>query len=82
MARTSAAWVLGIVAIMTGLVGALLLTVIDPVMQAVFASSLWTADTTTGQNILTWTRDVWTYWPVFILLGILDLVWIETRQPT
>lgn len=81
MARTSAAWVLGIVSVLAGLVGALLLTVLDPVAQALFDSGLWTADTSTGANILTWGRDVWTFWPAFILLGIMVLVWVETRQP-
>lgn len=80
MARTSAAWALAIVAVVTGLVGSLLLTVMDPVMQAWFGSAMWSADTTTGSNILTWAHDTWTYWAVFILLGIMVMVWIETRQ--
>lgn len=82
MVGSSAAWKLAIVAPLTGLVGSLLLTVVDPVMQAWFDSGIWTADTTTGSNLLTWAQDSWTYWAVAILLGIMVMVWVETRQPT
>ena len=82
MARTSAAFVLTILAVLAGLVGTLLLTVTDPVMQALFGSQLWVADTAMGSDLLTWQMNVWTYWPAFILFGIMILVWVETRQPT
>jgi len=77
----SAAWVLAIVAVVTFIIGALLLTAIDPVMQALFDSSLWVSSTADGTNALTWQQDLWAFFPVAILITILLLVWIRTRQP-
>lgn len=80
MARGSAAWVVAIVAVMTGLVGALILTVLDPVAQALFASSMFNSSTTYGSDALSWQQDAWTYWPAFILVGITVTVWVRTRR--
>lgn len=81
MARGSAAWALAIVAVATALVGSLLLTVADPVMQALFASATYSSTTTFGSDLLSWQQDAWTFWPVIILLGIMVMVWVETRRP-
>lgn len=81
MVDTSAAWVLGVLVVVAGLVGALLLTVTDPVMQELFASSMWDASTTTGSDTLRWQKTAWTKWPVMILIGLMLTVWIKTRQP-
>lgn len=81
MPGTSAAWVLGIVSVVTGVIGSLLLTVIDPVIQAFFASPSWTSSTTYGSDLLGWLESSWALWPALILFGIMFLVWIETRQP-
>lgn len=78
----SAAWVLAIVAVLTFIIGALMLTVVDPVMQALFDSTLWSSSTQYGTQTLGWVQDLWLYFPVFILITILLLVWIRTRQPT
>lgn len=78
----SAAWVLAIVAVLVFIIGALLLTVIDPVMQTLFDSSLWSSSTPYGTDALNWMQDLWAFFPVAILITILLLVWIRTRQPT
>lgn len=80
MAR-SAAYVLAIVALTAGLIGALILTVMDPIAQHLFASSLYDSSTSYGTDALSWQQDAWTYWPAFILFGIMLLVWIVTRRP-
>lgn len=82
MARGSAAWVLAIVSVVTFFVGALLLTVLDPVMQAVFSSAMWSSSTSYGTDALSWQKDMWLFWPSMILLGILFTIWVKTRQPT
>lgn len=82
MADSSAAWVLAIVIPLAGFIGAILFTVLDPFMQYVFGSSLWTSTTSIGTNTLTWAQDVWTYLAVFVLLSFLVTVWVRTRQPT
>lgn len=81
MADTSAAYIIGIVSITVGLIGTLLLTVVDPIMQTLFDSGLWSADTPEFSNLLVWQQDIWTYWAAFILFGIMIYVWIRTRQP-
>lgn len=82
MPGSSAAWTLTIIATVTGVMGALLLTVGDPIMQAFFDSPLWASDTTYGSNLLGWFVDAWALIGFVILTGIMFLVWIETRQPT
>lgn len=80
--RNSAAWTLAIVAVLvTAIVGPLLLTMLDPVMQALFASSLWDCSTSYCTNALSWQKSAWTYWAAMILFGVMVLVWIRTRQP-
>lgn len=82
MAKTSAAWTIAILAVVAGLIGSLLLTVTDPVAQALFDSAMWSSDTTFGSDALSWQKDAWNYWPAFILFGIMLMVWVETRQET
>lgn len=76
----SAAWTVSIVSVLTFLVGAILLTVLDPVAQAVFESSLWSPSTSAGQMATGAVQSMWTYWSLFILLGIMFLVWVKTRR--
>lgn len=78
--RGSTPWVLGIVSVLTLIVGAILLTVTDPVAQGVFSSSLWSSTTGPGQMTLGATQAIWKYWPLMILIGILSLVWITSRR--
>jgi len=82
VSRGSAAWVVAIVAPLAVFVGAMILTVVDPLMQTLFSSALWSSQTSYGTSALAWQKAVWTFWPVVILVGLLFLVWIETRQPT
>lgn len=77
----SAAWVVAIVAILAFITGVLLLTAIDPVIQALFDSPQWTADTADGQNALDWAVRAWAALPASILVAILIQIWIDTRQP-
>jgi len=82
MAKGSAAWVLTIVTVLSVIVGALLLTVVDPLMQTLFDSTLWQSSTQAGTNALGWQKSAWTFLPISILLALLIGIWIETRQPT
>lgn len=81
MARGSAAWILAIAVPLAFFMGALLFTVTDPLMQNVFASSLWTAQTSWGADLLVWQRDIWKFLPVAVLLSLLTTVWVKTRRP-
>lgn len=78
--RGSAAWVIGIVLVTAFVVGALLLTVTDPVAQALFSSSLYQSNTSYGSNALSWVKSFWQYISVILLLGFLSFVWINTRR--
>lgn len=80
MAR-SAPYILVIVALVTAIMGALVLTVTDPVMQHLFDSVMWQSDTEYGQDALQWQQHAWNFWPAFILFGILMMVWVDTRRP-
>lgn len=82
VADTSAAWVLAIVVTVAGGIFSLLATVLDPFMQYIFGSTLWTSSTTIGTDALGWGQDFWTYLAVIVLLSFLTTVWIRTRQPT
>jgi len=77
----SAAWVLVIVSVLAFIVGAILFTTTDPVIQSLFDSPQWTANTADGQNLLNWLERTWAFLPAAILIMILRMVWIETRQP-
>lgn len=78
--RGSAAWVVVVVTTTAMVVGALLLTVTDPVAQGLFASDMYTSTTAFGSNLLTWVQNLWTYLSAFILIGLLSLVWVTTRR--
>lgn len=80
MARGSAAWVLAIFAVVIGVVGSLVLTVLDPVAQALFASPNYSSSTTYGSDLLQWLVYGWEYWPVFLLMGVGVTVWVRTRR--
>lgn len=80
MAR-SAAYILAVLVVVMLVMGAILLTVLDPVAQAVFASSLWSMDTSAGSLVTSSVESLWAFWSLFVLLGLLSLVWITTRRP-
>jgi len=81
MPRGSAAWIIAIVSALTFVVGAVLLTAVDPVMQAFFSSTIWSASTEDGTNALNWMKAAWAFIGPAILITILLEVWIKTRQP-
>jgi len=82
MVRRSAAWVIGIVIILAVIMGALILTATDPIMQRLFDSTLWSSTSTEGSNALSWQKAAWAFFPTAILLALLIQVWVDTRQPT
>ena len=82
MARQSAAYIVAILAVMMFIVGALVLTTLDPVMQAVFGSPGWSSSTEQGTDLLTWQKAAWSFVATAILLSILMEIWIGTRQST
>lgn len=78
--RGSAPYVLAVVSVVAIVTGAILLTVTDPVAQGLFNSPMWTSSTSAGQMTLSAMVSIWTYWPLWILTGLLSLVWIRTRR--
>ena len=78
----SAAWILGILVIVGFIMGVLVLSMVDPFVQGLFDSQLWTSDTTEGTNLLNWGHAAWVTLPVIILISLLVTIWVETRNPT
>ena len=78
--RGSAPWEVVIVLVTTFLVGALLLTVFDPVFQDIIASAFWDPTTTTTGDLLDWASAAITFTAFILLLGILSRAWIWTRR--
>lgn len=78
--RGSAPYVLAVVSVTAIITGAILLTVTDPVAQGLFDSPMWSSSTDAGQMTLSAMVAIWTYWPLWILTGLLSLVWITTRR--
>lgn len=78
--RGSAAWVLTVVLVTAFVVGALLLTVVDPVVQGLFDSSIWTCSTSYCDMTLGAGENMWAYIALVILLGFLSTVWVTTRR--
>ncbi len=82
MARNSGAYIVAIIAALMFIVGALVLTVIDPVMQALFDSATWSSSTSTGTDLLSWQQTAWRFAAAAMLIAIIMEIWIGTRQPT
>jgi len=78
----SAPYTLAILLVTALVTGALLLTVTDPVMQALFGSGAYTAETANGKSLLSWMGALWSFVPAAILLMFLIKSWVDTRQPT
>lgn len=78
--RGSAPYVIGIVSVVALITGSILLTVTDPIAQGVFSSPMWSSSTDAGQMTLGAIVAIWTYWPLWILTGLLSMVWIKTRR--
>lgn len=78
--KGSAAYIIAILTVVMFIAGAILLTVVDPVVQALFSSSMWESTTSYGQNTLTWGRNLWKYIGLILLLGYLSMVWIHSRR--
>lgn len=81
MAVGSAAWVLVVVVVVAIVIGSLLLTVTDPVAQALFDSAMWSSTTTYGTNTMAWVQELWAFMALIILIGLFSLVYIRTRRP-
>lgn len=81
MAKGSAAFVISILAVVLLIVGAVLLTVLDPVAQTIFGSMLWDTSTSAGGMATGAVQSMWAFWGLIILLGIASLVWVTTRRP-
>lgn len=82
MAGRSAAYVIAIVSALAFIIGALVLTAVDPVMQALFASPSWSSSTRNGTDLLMWLSNAWAFVPASLLIAITIQIWIDTRQPT
>lgn len=77
----SASFTIVIAGVVSLIVGAMLLTfVLYPVMNAFIGAPFWSAETTAGSRVLTYTRGLWTFWGAIILMSILSFVWVRTRQ--
>lgn len=76
----SAAWVTAVVVVTATIIGAFMVTVIDPFAQAVFDSTLYVSTTTDGNNALRWQQQAWAFLPVGILIYLTVLVWTKTRR--
>lgn len=79
--RGSAAWITAIVSVLMFLIAAILLTFVDPVLQTLFDSSLFTSSTAPGATTLRRIQNLWGFFPVAILIAITLTVWIKTRRP-
>lgn len=80
--RRSAAWVLVIVIVLSFIMGTIILTAVDPVVQALFDSNLWQASTVEGKDALSWMSIAWMVFPTMILVALITQIWVDTRQPT
>lgn len=80
--RRSAAWVITIVVVLSFIVGSMILTATDPVVQALFGSNLWGASTADGKNALSWMEKAWAFVGTAVLIALLVQVWVDTRQST
>lgn len=82
MPKNSAAFIVAILAVMMFIVGALVLTTIDPVMQSVFASPAWGSSTENGTDLLSWQKSAWSFAASAMMIAILMEIWIGTRRST
>lgn len=68
--------------ILLGLIGgALMFTITDPLMQALFGSPGWSSSTTYNTALLGWFVDLWEIvLPMAVLVAILFEVWVYSRR--
>lgn len=78
--KGSAAYAIPVVIVTSFLVGGLLLTVLDPITQAVFASPMWDPNTTDLGMMLDAVKALTVYLPLLLLFGYLSRGWIWTRR--
>ncbi|WP_066417030.1 hypothetical protein [Halorubrum aethiopicum] len=77
----SAAYVIPIVALLSLLVGAMMLTfVVYPIYNGFTQSAAWSAQTEPGTRLLAVIAGIWEFWGAVILISILSYVWIRTRR--
>jgi len=76
----SAAWVVVVVGAVSIVIGSFLMTVIDPVAQALFGSTMFDSTTTYGNNAYRWVEDAWAFMSTAILLFVAVLVFVRTRR--
>jgi uncharacterized protein YqhQ len=82
MPGRSAAFTVAIVGVLGFVMGAFVLTTLDPVMQSFFSSGAWSSSTGTGTDLLRWLTYLWSFVSTAILIAIISQIWISTRQPT
>lgn len=80
MAGRSAAYIVVVVAVSSFIAGAFTITVVDPIMQAVFASPSYASSTEQGTDMLRWMVDLFAFVPAALLIGITSDIWVRTRQ--
>jgi hypothetical protein len=77
----SASYTIVIGGIVAGLVGALTLTfVMFPMYNAFAPSPLFSAETSEGAMLVTYTLGIWEFWGGIILIAGVTWVWVVTRQ--
>jgi len=82
MPKGSAAWIVAIVSVMVGYRRSPTDHCDGPCDASTFDSALWSSSSKDGTNALKWQVRIWSFVPTAIMVGILFIIWIETRQPT
>lgn len=63
------------------IVGALALTAFFyPIVTALMESAFWSAETSSGANLITWVEGIWKFAGGIMLIALTAWVWIRTRQ--
>lgn len=77
----SSSFVLAIGVIAAVLSGAFALTfILFPLYNAFTGSTLWSAETSTGADLLSYVAGIWEFWGGIVAIAILIFVWVRTRQ--
>lgn len=79
--QSSAAWVVGVVVIIGFIIGAVILSTIDPFAQGLMNSQIWSADSVEGQNLLRWMAAAWAFIGGALILALLIQIQVDTRNP-
>lgn len=77
----SASYTIVIGGIAALIVGAVMLTLVFyPVVTALLDAAFWSAETTHGVRVNTYTRGFFVFWGGINLIALLAWIWIRTRQ--